>query len=251
MIKPNWTTLFPVILLSIFFLGGCTKDDGNDDPVIPQDTLGKVEQVPDGYFESWKIEEQGNVQFEIPASGWWVSLNQLAWLGGPITCSKDSLVSKNGFCLKLQSRTWGTMTIPGLLAAGFFDSSAPIGENIIQGRAFGKRPSSLSALWRYSPAGADTAAISVNLTRWDSLMNQRDTIARLSYTSSLPSDSFISLLLPFDYVQDILPDSLHFVLISSLSGSKFLGQSGSTLWVDNLEFRFPSGKSLRIPLDVK
>lgn len=226
-----------VLLVIAFWLGsGCRKDSPGPD--VP-DTLGLVNQIPDAGFEAWLPVNQGAVSYWEPSSGWWGSLNKLALIGGPVTCLPDSDGVDGTLCLRLESKAWGSMIIPGLLAAGFFDTSAPIGENMIQGRPFVLRPLRIQAQVRYLSVENDSAAVSVILTRWDTIQNQRDTIGEANWTTQASTTGFIPLQIPFQYRSAQYPDSIRCVLISSLDGNHFKGSVGSTLWVDNLSLVFP------------
>ena len=228
-----------IITVFIFLIISCKKkelpkpEENSPDP-IENSTI--QEGLDDGDFESWTSFSQGAVTYMEPSSGWWGTLNKLSYLGSPITVSKDSLSYKNQFSAKLETKMWGSsFLLTGILAAGYFDENATIGENLILGRPYDKTPLSLNGYFKYISVNNDSAGFYANLTKYNISTQQRDTIAEATFVVLETVNSFTLFEIPFEYyTSGINPDTINVVFTSSAGGKDFLGQEGSTLYVDDV-----------------
>ncbi len=220
------------IILSVLFFS-CDEEPIDQ----PEDTI--KEELAGGNFDTWVTQTQGEVSFEKPAGDYWDGLNYLSVIGGPITVTKTEDSYVGDYALRLETKLWGEdLTIPGILASGYFDLDYPIGENLIIGRPYIKKPSSLNGYIKYLPADNDTLVIFVALTKYNSELSIRDTIARGEYTYSGTISSYTAFTMNIDYTQTIAPDSVHVILLSSVSGKEMKGHAGSVLFVDELSFTY-------------
>lgn len=206
-------------------------DDANDD-----DNQVTIDALSDGDFENWKVHTEGEVSYEVPESEWWGSLNMLATLGSPLTMTKTEDAHSGNYAVQLETVNWGDqLAIPGILAAGYFDETQPIAENLMLGRPYTETPVLLSGYFKYFPAEQDTLVMYTNLTRFNTETNTRDTIAEADFTSDQLFDEYTKFELFYDYyLPEVTPDTINILFLTSVSGQEFLGHIGSKLIIDDL-----------------
>lgn len=197
------------------------------------------QEIPDGDFETWTSITQGNANYEEPAGDWWGSLNNLRLLGGPVTLTKTTEAYTGNYAVMLETIAWGNdLVIPGILTAGYFDATAPITQNLIQGRAYTKRPVSFDGYYKYLPQTGDTCGIYANLTKYNETTGKTDTIAEASFAIDETISEYSKFSITFEYRNEETPDTLNIVFTSSLSGQNLSGQVGSKLYIDNISMNF-------------
>jgi hypothetical protein len=97
---------------------------------------------------------------------------------------------------------------PGIIASGYFDPNLPIGENLVIGKPFSKRPTAFQGYYKYSPANNDTLVIFIALTKYNSAQNLRDTIGRGEFVSSEVQNTYKNFNVPIVYNSENTPDSI-------------------------------------------
>lgn len=230
----KYLVLLLISILSIVFIA-CDPEGENPIDENPQETL----VLAGGDFETWTDFVQGEVTYDVPAGDWWDGLNYLSVIGGPITAEKTTDAYDGSYALRLETKPWGEdLTIPGILASGYFDPEQPIGENLIIGKPYTNKPVNFNGFLKYSPADNDTLVIFVALTKFDSNENIRDTIATGEYTYSGLIETYTPFTVPIEYTESINPDSVHVILLASVSGKEMRGHAGSVLFVDELSFTY-------------
>lgn len=218
------------VLLSIVFVS-CDPKPPVDEPII--------EDIIQGDFENWVTVSQGEVSFLKPAGDWWDGLNYLAVIGGPITMERTTDSYNGNYALKIETKLWGNeLSIPGIAASGYFDPNLPIGENLVIGKPFSKRPSAFQGYYKYSPADNDTLVIFIALTKYNPEQNMRDTLGRGEFVSNEAQNSYKNFNVPIVYYSEVVPDSIHIILLASVSGKDFKGHPGSVLFVDKLGLKY-------------
>ncbi len=226
---------FISIIILFFFIVACEKEpieDDNDDNQI-------TEVLSGADFESWTIVSQGEASFEKPAGGWWGSLNTLSFIGGPVTLLKTDDAYLGQFAARLETKKWGEdLTIPGILASGYFDRDLPIGENLVVGKEFTEKPVSFNGYYKYLPQGSDSLVFLVALTKYNQNENRRDTIAQADLASGETVSEYTPFVLFFEYFSKESPDSIHVILMSSIRGREMQGYDGTVLIVDELSLSF-------------
>jgi hypothetical protein len=227
--------LFIVFLsVSLTLLTSCDPEEV-DPPVDNPELIA----LAGGDFDLWTEFVQGEVSYDIPSGDWWDGLNYLSVIGGPITFEKTIDAYAGDYALRLETKSWGEdLTIPGILASGYFDPELTIGENLIIGKPFDKKPNSLSGYFKYLPADNDTLVIFVALTKFNATLQVRDTIATGEFVYNGVADTYTSFITQIDYTQDVIPDSVHVILLASVSGKEMKGHAGSVLFVDELSFTY-------------
>lgn len=189
-------------------------------------------QIPNGDFETW---DSGTLNlFEEPGGGWFVTLNLLRTLGGPVSVEKSTDAHSGMYAAKLTTGSWGTLLVPGLVVTGEFDTQNPT--EIIEGKPYTGKPSRFGGWYKYSPANGDSGAIGMLLTRWNSATGQRDTVGEAGIVITTAIASWTEFDLPVIYhLPTATPDTLVVAITSSADGANFIGEVGSTLWVDDVE----------------
>lgn len=226
--------LIILIVIGIAFFSSC-----DNEPIVTPEKPQTTEALAGGDFNTWTEFTQGEVSFDAPAGEWWDGLNYLAVIGGPITVTKTTDSYSGEYALRLETKLWGDkLSIPGILASGYFDSSLPIGQNLVIGKPLEKKPISLNGFIKYLPADNDTLVIFVALTKFDSNRQVRDTIGQGEYVYSGILDAYTAFSLPINYQMNITPDSVHVILLASVSGKEMKGHPGSVLFVDELSFTY-------------
>lgn len=231
---------YSVIIAFIILAVSCKKDPElppeDDHDSIPVTQIG----LDDGDFESWKTFTQGIASYEEPNSGWWGTLNKLSYIGGPVTVAKDTDAFNGLFAAKLETKQWGSdFIITGILAAGYFDQNAAIGENLILGRPFTEKPNSLMGYYKYISVNGDSAGFYANLTKYNSVNHRRDTIAEAIFAVYQTVSDYTSFDIPFEYhINNLNPDTINVIFTSSAGGKDFIGNQGSTLFIDKVFLEF-------------
>ncbi|MEI6822464.1 MAG: PCMD domain-containing protein [Bacteroidota bacterium] len=240
--------IFSVILL---ISCSCKKSDEAAPPnntSITNDSLPANDTLNSG-MEYWTKTIQNNVTYEEP-SGWWTSLNSLAKLGGPVTVSKTTDKHSGNYAVKLESVLWGSDTssssllIPGLLAVGKFITSDPF---ILQGKPFTSKPLKLQGYFKYNSVNNDSAVIYAKLSKYSDIKGYSDTIAEASFVIKNSISNYQLLDIPFNYyINNLTPDSVSIVFVSSGDGRNFKGQVGSTLYIDDIKFVYSNKKKIKL-----
>lgn len=231
---------FLILIILSVSIYSCKKDpaplpddnnDTNNNATTPLPT-----NLPDGNFEQWALSAQST--FEEPASGWWTTLNVLKNLGGPETVFKVSDKNTGAYAAKLVTGMWNDLLIPGLLISGTFDFNAP--NMVIQGKPFTQKPLKLKGYYKYTSVNGDSAAIYSNITRYNTQTSQRDTIAEVRFPVLNTVSAYTLFEIDYNYLlTDVTPDSLTIVFSSSADGANFNGQTGSTLFIDDISLLLP------------
>ncbi|MBL7937231.1 MAG: T9SS type A sorting domain-containing protein, partial [Bacteroidia bacterium] len=124
----------------------------------------------------------------------------------------------------------GKGIVPGIAVCGIIDT---VTYKPKSGFPFSNRPQYLSSYVQYMPADpADSSSIKVLLTKWNSSLLQRDTVAfGASYFNAMAHSWFNNGTF-LNYMSGENPDSAIIVISSSSNVPK----NGSYIYVDNLQF---------------
>lgn len=198
--------------------------------------------LPNGGFELWTTTTYTN-------PNGWQTLNILSSLGAPSVAFPSSDAHSGNNALQVQTVSFFGNKIPGLCYLGEFDTSNPL-DGTKFGKPFSGQPTYLTGYYKYQPNGVDTGGISLQLWRFNPAMNKRDTIAALTLTTLEANTSYTYFKIPLEYNQNIMPDSINLVIVSSSSDPPLIGQVGTQLLIDDLALSYePLGMSaLSAPL---
>ena len=182
-------------------------------------------QIPNAGFENWTA-----VGSYVNPTGW-DNLNAMeAAMGSTLTCVKGTPGNPGASYIKLVSKTISMMGVmPGIATCGVLNTSS---YQAVSGFAFTQRPQSLTGSWQHMVYNTDTGYVAVYLTKWNSAMAMRDTIAMVVQKYS----DMIMMWTPFSidlmYMSGATPDSA----IITLAASGYNPVVNSYLYVDNLAF---------------
>ncbi len=181
-------------------------------------------QIPNNGFENWT--SMGS--YSNPDG--WDQLNSMTTGMGVYTCTKGTPGSVGTAYLKLVSKTvTGMGVMPGVAVSGLIDMTAMKPKS---GFPFTGQPQKLTGSWQYMASGADAGFVAVILTKWNSAMMMRDTIAKANQVLSGMAMSWLTFNINLTYKSSALPDSA--IIVLSASGTTPV--ANSYLYVDNLSF---------------
>lgn len=225
-----------IFMVFVLVLSSCKEEP----PVLPPDDKIETNGVVNGGFEDWVVKTQGAVEFDEPAGDFWASLNTLKFINAPATAETTTDSYEGNFALYLEAKAWGSdWVLPGIMVAGVFDVDADIGKNLFQGMPIDTLPDYFSLYYKYAPATGDTAIFYSCLTRYNFYTQKRDTIAEAHISILQQVDTYTYLELPYELLmQDIVPDTISIIMLTSASGESMNGHVGSALWIDEVKTGF-------------
>ena len=232
----------------MFVIISCSEDD-NIIETKPDDTkiVPLLDTVPNPSFENWKpYTIDGVVLFETPDDPWWETINKVRLLGGPVTTEKTTDAHTGQYAARLETIKYTFVIITGVLQTGSFHKGQDTAY-MIEGVPFVKKPIKLRCYYKYFPVDNDSAAVYINLTKFDKAAGTKDTLAegKTAIKDTVPEYQLLELDVTY-YKDDVTPDSLNISFISSYHGSKMMGGVGSALYIDDVSIEMPSG--IIIPL---
>lgn len=183
-------------------------------------------QIPNNSFENWTSAGA----YSNPDS--WDNLNSMTTSMSVYTATKGTGGATGGGSayLKLISKTVSGMGVmPGVAVSGMIDMATYKPKS---GFPFTQQPVKLTGSWQYMASGADAGYISVYLTKWNSTMMMRDTVAKAKQNLSGMAMSWATFNINLTYLSSTAPDSA--IIVLSASGNTPV--NGSYLYVDNLSF---------------
>lgn len=183
-------------------------------------------QLPNNSFENWTSMGSYN-----NPDGWY-NLNAMTSSMSVYTVTKGTGGASGGGSsyLKLTTKNVSGMGImPGVAVSGVIDMATFKAKS---GFPFTQRPVKLTGNWQYMASGSDEGFVAVYLTKWNSGMMMRDTIAKATQTLSSMAMSWTAFNLNLTYMSTAMPDSA----IIILSASGITPVANSYLYVDNLAF---------------
>lgn len=183
-------------------------------------------QIPNNSFENWT--SAGS--YSNPDG--WDNLNSMMSSMSIYGCTQGTGGATGGGLsyLKLTTKNVGGMgMMPGVAVCGVMDMMT---YKAISGFPYTQKPQSLAGSWMYMPTGSDVGFVSVYLTKWNSGMMMRDTIAFVNNTISTMVMNWTNFSLNLTYNSSATPDSA--IIIFSASGTAPV--ANSYLYVDNLSF---------------
>ena len=188
-------------------------------------------QIPNPGFESWT--SMGS--YSTPDG--WDSPDSATSAFSTYTCTQGTPGFAGSSYLKLVSKAVPIVgTVPGVAVSGKIDFTTGQPKS---GFACSVRPVSLTGEWQHMAYGTDTGHIVVFLSKWNTALSQRDTVAFIDTALSGMAMSWASFTIPLNYHSPAFPDSG--IIVLTASGATAV--VNSYLYVDNLAFTgtVPSG----------
>lgn len=182
-----------------------------------------IAQIPNSGFENWTTVGS----YSIPDG--WGTMNNTTAIASVYTATKGTPGSPGASYLKLTSKTVSAAVVNGIAVSGVLDSMTMAPKS---GFAFTQRPASFTGKWQHMIYGSSQGSIKVTLTRWDTGLGQRVTVATANQTLSGMAMSWANFTIPFTYTDGNNPDTCIIVLKASGSAPT----NNDYLWVDNLAF---------------
>jgi hypothetical protein len=145
------------------------------------------------------------------------------------TATKGTPGSPGSSYLKLTSRTIGGTVVNGIAVSGILNPATMMP---VSGFAFNQRPATFTGKWQHMIYGSSQGSVNVTLTRWDSGLNQRVTVATANTTLSGMAMAWATFSKSLSYIDGGFPDSC--IIVLKASGSN--PTNNDYLWVDNLTF---------------
>ena len=189
-------------------------------------TITALSQIPNNSFETWTSVST----YSNPAS--WDNLNAMTTSMGVYTSTKGSGGATGGGSsyLKLTSKNVSGMGVmPGVAVSGMMDMAT---FQPMSGFPYTMRPQNLTGSWQHMASGADAGFVAVYLTKWNTSMMMRDTIAKAKQTLGGMVMSWTTFSINLTYMNSAMPDSA--VIVLSASGN--MPVANSYLYIDNLSF---------------
>ncbi|MEI6765303.1 MAG: T9SS type A sorting domain-containing protein [Bacteroidota bacterium] len=180
-------------------------------------------QIQNSGFENWTT--MGI--YENPQS--WGTMNNATAATSIFTATKGSPGNPGSFYLKLTSKLIGISVLNGIAVSGILDS---ITQTPKSGFPFTLRPQSFGGKWQHMIYGSSQGSVSVLLTRWNTALSVRETVATASQTLTGMVMSWGNFNINFVYQSGEFPDTC--IIVLKASGSN--PAQNDYLWVDNLAF---------------
>ncbi|MBK6962979.1 MAG: T9SS type A sorting domain-containing protein [Bacteroidales bacterium] len=197
-------------------------------------------QIPNAGFEAWT--SMGS--YEIPDS--WGNMNAVTSSSGVYTTLKGSPGASGNHYIKLTTKDAGGTITPGVIVSGQLSSTTWLP---VSGFPFNERVESLTGKYQYMGYNNDVATIAAWLTKWNTTLHRRDTIASLWTTTKGMIHVWTAFSIPFAYQSTAIPDTA-VVMISSSSHTPV---KNSFIWIDDLGFdgAATSVNDINFPVDVR
>ncbi len=178
-------------------------------------------QIPNFSFENWTTVGA----YSIPDN--WGTMNNATASFSVATATKATPGNPGNFYLKLTSLTTGTTVTNGIAVSGKLDS---INKKAKSGFPCILQPASFTGRWQHMIYGTSQGSVKAVLTKWNTGMSKRDTIAIAAQTLSGMAMAWANFTINFTYFSTNAPDSC----IIDLRASGSAPTVNDYLWVDNL-----------------
>lgn len=97
-------------------------------------------------------------------------------------------------------------------------------------------PTNLKFYYKYFPVNGDSMGVYTILRKWNPDTQQQDTIAYAEVRQTQTVDEYTLFDLPLNYyIENTLPDSIEIAFTASAAGFEYMGEIGSTLYIDEVE----------------
>lgn len=200
-------------------------------------------QLNNSGFETWIQRNTGGFKYTDPDS--WYTLNVLQQYGFDATTIQSSDAHSGNHAALLNSVSDPFGDIPGLLTVNNIidvNGDPDLNLNFI---AFKDRPSQVSFWFKSYPEIGDLSSMYCALTKWNSALGKRDTVAMASWEMDSTVSTYTKAIINFTYFSSANPDSLTMIFSSSQDG--FNPTPGSELYIDDIQMSYANGLNEWVP----
>ena len=233
-------------LLVLCMVSSCKKDCIDE----CRDRLNNFDEVENSSFEDWSAAELGLYE-ELNPVDQWVSLNALVTKPADVkrapitvfrTTGSDSAYIGDGVMIKTGSfqplAGTGNVAAEGILALGQLkDEGVSLENPIIHGQHFNKKIKSLTGYYKYFPEKNDSATIVLRGFNFLGCSCNEELIFEYSQTIK-NTEEWTPFNFKVEEVYEGVPDGISLVFSSSGAYNDLKGNEGSTLFVDELSFKY-------------
>lgn len=223
--------------------------------------------LPDGDLNNWTLHSYSGGTYYEPINGWLMTLNKLADVPypigpGPVTTERVSDSYQGAYAAKMTSKEFivgvNHLFIPGVVGTVNVDILAQIAK-VGRPYTYPEKPRRFKGYFKYAPVNNDSCLMLVLLTKYNTSLHQRDTIAIARHAETATLTAYTPFDLEIEYRDTVTtPDTISLFLASSafLNFANLQachGQINSTMHVDELAFSMVNGIEMPVmPLvDVK
>lgn len=191
-----------------------------------------AQEIPNSSFEMWEnLGEYENPEF-------WDTGNVMNSGVGVITTYKTEDANSGNFAAKLETKSFLTFTIPGLITLGNFEVDIWTQQSSITGGIpFNLRPDKMKVYYKYNPADGDNLRIGMWLLRDDG-SEIPDTVGTALFESQETVNEYTQLVMDIEYRSDEVPEILNIIAVSSNPDNPV---AGSILFIDDFLFECSTG----------
>lgn len=182
--------------------------------------------------------------YESPApQGVWTSANKVVDLNPdiyPQLLFRTDDAHSGNFAAKAVSNTAvGMPLLTGSLSTGLFNVNLEdFLKSMIIGVPYKSRPVRFQGYYKYFPEQNDSCEIRTSLTRWNFSTGEQEKVGEAIYRTQDTISEYTFFDLEFKYFLEGNPDTIDMVFAASAGGEYFIGEVGSTIFVDDFTLTF-------------
>lgn len=208
-----------------------------------------AQQIPNNSFEDWQPELNGT--YDEPGGNWWATLNFLRGFGpsAPITVNKTTDAHTGQYAAEITTGEFGSFVVPGLLVCGEVgDINLQNPTDVIKrGKPFTALPEKFLGYYKHLPVNGDSAVANAMLTRYNTALGKRDTIALAEQLFKAEVNTYTLFEAEFEYYMNgVTPDTIIIALVSSAGGQTLEGQPGNKLFIDEISLSYVAGITQKV-----
>jgi len=182
--------------------------------------------------------------YENPSpDGVWASANKVVDLNPdiyPVLLFKTEDAYSGDYAAKMVTNiAIGMPLLTGSLSTGLFSVNLenPL-KSMIRGVPYKSRPIRFQGYYKYTGVEGDSCEIRTTLSKWNVAEHKRDIIGEAIYRTTDTIQEYTHFDLPVIYFSSDIVDTIEMVFAASAGGEYFIGEAGSTLYVDDFSLIF-------------
>ena len=151
----------------------------------------------------------------------------------------DNAYSGNYAAKMVTNIAIGMPLLTGSLSTGLFSVNLenPL-KSMIRGVPYKSRPIRFQGYYKYTGVEGDSCEIRTTLSKWNVAEHKRDIIGEAIYRTTDTIQEYTHFDLPVIYFSSDIVDTIEMVFAASAGGEYFIGEAGSTLYVDDFSLIF-------------